>query len=41
MRIRDVELRPLGGRLGCLAMVLLSAAASLLLTILLNVFIRL
>jgi len=38
MRIRDVELRPLGG---CLAMVLLSAAASLLLTILRNVLIRL
>jgi hypothetical protein len=41
MRIRDVELRPVGGRVGCLTMVLLSVAASLLLTVLLNALIRL
>jgi hypothetical protein len=38
---RDVEVRPLGGRVGCLAMILFSVFASVLLTVLVNVLVRL
>ena len=38
---RDVEVRPLGGAAGCLAMLLISVVASLVLTLLVNVIIRL
>jgi hypothetical protein len=42
MRIgRNVEVRPLGGGVGCLAMVLFSIVASLLLTVVINVLARL
>jgi hypothetical protein len=37
MRFGDVEVRPVGGALGCMVMILVSALASVLLTILLNV----
>jgi len=37
VRFGDVEVRPLGGGLGCLAMILFSVVASLLLTLLVNV----
>ena len=38
MRIgRDVEVRPLGGGVGCLVMILLSVVISVALTVLLNV----
>lgn len=41
MRIgRNVEVRPLGGGLGCLAMIGISLLASVLLTVLLNVILR-
>jgi hypothetical protein len=41
MRIgRDVEVRPLGGRAGCLAMVLFSVAASVILTVVVNLLVR-
>jgi hypothetical protein len=41
MRIgRNVEVRPLGGGLGCLAMLLVSVLASVLLTVLLNLVLR-
>jgi len=33
---RNTELRPVGGKAGCLAMLAFSALASLLLTVLLN-----
>ena len=33
---RDVEVRPLGGSAGCLAMILFSIAASVILTLLVN-----
>lgn len=36
MRIGDVEIRPLGGGLGCLLMILFSVLASIILTVLLN-----
>ena len=32
----NIEVRPLGGRVGCLGMILFSVVASLLLTLLLN-----
>ena len=38
---RNVEVRPLGGTTGCLAMVLISVLASLVLTLIVNVIIRL
>jgi hypothetical protein len=38
---RNLEVRPLGGGTGCLAMVLISLVASVLLTLLLNVLVRL
>src|SRR5215204_688026 len=42
MRIgRNVEVRPLGGGVGCLAMILFSVIASVLLTVLVNVLARL
>jgi hypothetical protein len=37
MRFGDVEVRPLGGGLGCLAMLVFSLVASALLTALVNV----
>ncbi|WP_286168158.1 hypothetical protein [Phycicoccus sp. SLBN-51] len=41
MRIgRNLEIRPLGGAPGCLAMILISVALSILLTVLLNLLIR-
>ncbi len=37
MRIgRNVQVRPLGGGIGCLAMILISVIASVVLTVLLN-----
>jgi hypothetical protein len=33
---RNLEVRPLGGRAGCLGMIMFSALASLLLTIIVN-----
>jgi hypothetical protein len=42
MRIgRNVEVRPLGGGVGCLAMILFSVIASVLLTVAVNVLARL
>jgi hypothetical protein len=42
MRIgRNLEVRPLGGGRGCLAMILVSLVASVILTVLLNVLARL
>jgi hypothetical protein len=40
MRIGEVEIRPLGGGLGCLLMVLGSILASVVLTLLLNLLVR-
>ena len=40
MRIGDVEIRPLGGGPGCLAMVLVSVGGSVLLTVLVNLLVR-
>jgi hypothetical protein len=37
MRIGNLEIRPLGGGLGCLVMLLVSVALSLICTVLLNV----
>ena len=37
---RNVEVRPLGGRLGCLAMIVVSIVASVLLTLVLNLLLR-
>ena len=36
MRFGNVEIRPLGGTVGCLTMLLVSVIASVVLTILLN-----
>lgn len=36
MRFGNVEIRPLGGGVGCLTMLLISVIASVVLTILLN-----
>jgi hypothetical protein len=36
MRLGNVEIRPLGGGLGCLLMVLFSVIASVVLTVLVN-----
>ena len=38
---RNAEVRPLGGRAGCLAMILISLVASVVLTILANLLVRL
>ncbi len=40
MRFGDVEVRPLGGAPGCLAMILFSILASVLLTVVLNLLLR-
>jgi len=40
MRIGNVDVRPLGGGLGCLAMVLVSVLLSVLCTVGLNVWFR-
>lgn len=41
MRIgRNLDVRPLGGAPGCLAMILFSIVASILLTVLLNLLLR-
>lgn len=40
MRIGNVDVRPLGGGPGCLAMILISVALSILLTVLLNLLLR-
>ena len=40
MRFGNVEIRPLGGGLGCLLMILFSVLASVLGTILLNALLR-
>ena len=40
MRIGDTEIRPLGGGLGCLLMILGSVVLSVLLTLALNAFLR-
>lgn len=36
MKVRDVEIRPLGGTPGCLLMILVSVVASVVLTVLVN-----
>jgi hypothetical protein len=40
MRWGNVEIRPLGGGLGCLGMILISVLASIVLTVLLNVLLN-
>ncbi len=40
MRFGDVEVRPLGGGLGCLLMIVVSIMLSVLLTLVLNVALR-
>ena len=40
MRFGNLELRPLGGGLGCLFMVLFSVVASVVLTLLANLLLR-
>lgn len=40
MRFGNMEIRPLGGGVGCLMMILFSALASIVGTILLNLLIR-
>jgi hypothetical protein len=40
MRFGNVEIRPLGGGLGCLLMLLFSLLASVVLTVLLNLLLR-
>lgn len=41
MRIgRNIEVRPLGGAPGCLAMILFSIVASVVLTVVLNLLVR-
>ena len=41
MRIgRNVEVMPLGGKLGCLTMILVSIIASVVLTVLVNALVR-
>ncbi|HEX5541271.1 MAG TPA: hypothetical protein VFX60_06865 [Micromonospora sp.] len=40
MRIGNVEIRPLGGGVGCLLMILFSIIASIVLTVLLNLLVR-
>jgi hypothetical protein len=41
MRIGNVEIRPLGGGMGCLLMILGSLLLSIILTVVLNALIRL
>jgi hypothetical protein len=40
MRIGNTEVRPLGGGLGCLGMILISLVLSVLLTVGLNLLVR-
>jgi len=40
MRRGNVEIRPVGGAVGCVAMILVSIVASLLLALLLNIALR-
>jgi hypothetical protein len=40
MRIGNWDIRPLGGAMGCLAMLLVSIVASVVLTIVLNLLLR-
>ena len=40
MRLGRWDVRPLGGGLGCLGMILISVLASILLTVLLNVCVQ-
>jgi hypothetical protein len=40
MRIGNVEVRPLGGGAGCLAMILFSVIASVVLTVVVNLVLR-
>jgi hypothetical protein len=40
MRIGNVEIRPLGGALGCLLMILVSIVGSIVLTVLANLLLR-
>jgi hypothetical protein len=40
MRFGDVEIRPLGGGPGCLAMILVSVVGSIILTVLVNLLVR-
>lgn len=40
MRFGNVEIRPLGGGLGCLLMILISVVGSIALTVLVNLFAR-
>lgn len=42
MRVgRNVEIRPVGGGVGCLTMIFISLVASIVLTVLLNILVRL
>lgn len=40
MRFGNVQVRPLGGGLGCLTMILVSIVASVVLTVLANLLLR-
>ena len=40
MRIGNWEIRPLGGAMGCLVMIVVSLVVSVLLTVLLNLVLR-
>jgi hypothetical protein len=40
LRFGNVEVRPLGGGLGCLTMILVSIVASVVLTVLANLLLR-
>jgi hypothetical protein len=40
VRIGNVEIQPLGGGAGCLAMLLISILASVLLTVIINLVLR-
>jgi hypothetical protein len=40
MKLGKWDIRPLGGTMGCLAMILISVIASVLLTFLLNLLLR-
>jgi hypothetical protein len=40
MRMGNVEVRPLGGGMGCLGMILFSVIASVVLTVLVNLLAR-
>ena len=40
MRMGNTEVRPLGGGVGCLLMILMSVVASVVLTVVLNLLLR-